>query len=128
MDDEKKNTLSCKLAELMVLGSISLLLVVFQGAIQKVCIHEDIIRHMLPCKYSDEKAQQNFASLVHAGGRRLLSSSGSSSTCKKVVLISLSCNCYGSSILISNFCSLYREKFLFYLLKQSMRCTSFSLF
>ncbi|KAK1323978.1 MLO-like protein 1 [Acorus calamus] len=38
------------LIELMVLGFISLLLTVFQGAIHKICIPESLTRHMLPCK------------------------------------------------------------------------------
>ncbi|XP_020249875.1 MLO-like protein 1 [Asparagus officinalis] len=70
-------------SELMLLGFISLLLVVFQGTIQKVCIPKNIIQHMLPCKYSDEAAAQAFTSLIHVNGRRLLASSGSGSICKK---------------------------------------------
>ncbi|XP_044470627.1 MLO-like protein 1 isoform X2 [Mangifera indica] len=36
--------------ELMLLGFISLLLTVFQGAISKFCIPEDVVVSMLPCK------------------------------------------------------------------------------
>ncbi|XP_025803387.1 MLO-like protein 1 [Panicum hallii] len=35
--------------ELMLLGFISLLLSVFQGAAQKICVRESIMHHMLPC-------------------------------------------------------------------------------
>ncbi len=38
------------LAELMLLGFISLLLTVFQNVISKICVPEDLTRHMLPCK------------------------------------------------------------------------------
>ncbi|XP_010528781.1 PREDICTED: MLO-like protein 1 [Tarenaya hassleriana] len=36
--------------ELMLLGFISLLLTVFQGVISKICVKEDLLRHMLPCQ------------------------------------------------------------------------------
>lgn len=36
--------------ELMLLGFISLLLTVFQNVISKICVPEDLTRHMLPCK------------------------------------------------------------------------------
>lgn len=38
------------LAELMLLGFISLLLTVFQSAISKMCVPEDAVKSMLPCK------------------------------------------------------------------------------
>ncbi|KMZ62689.1 MLO-like protein 1 [Zostera marina] len=36
--------------ELMLLGFISLLLAVFQGAFQNICVPKEIYNHMLPCK------------------------------------------------------------------------------
>ncbi|KAM0874857.1 hypothetical protein ACQ4PT_037143 [Festuca glaucescens] len=36
--------------ELMVLGFISLLLTVFQGAMGRLCIRRSVMRHLLPCK------------------------------------------------------------------------------
>ncbi|KAF8031931.1 hypothetical protein BT93_D0979 [Corymbia citriodora subsp. variegata] len=39
--------------ELMLLGFISLLLTVFQNVISKVCVPEDIMKHMLPCSLSE---------------------------------------------------------------------------
>ncbi|XP_008788294.2 MLO-like protein 1 [Phoenix dactylifera] len=68
--------------ELMLLGFISLLLTVFQGAIQNICIPEGWTRHMLPCKKELEEAEttEHFSSAFFAGvlgsGRRLLSGSG----------------------------------------------------
>uniref|UniRef100_M8C5M6 MLO-like protein n=1 Tax=Aegilops tauschii TaxID=37682 RepID=M8C5M6_AEGTA len=35
--------------ELMLLGFISLLLTVFQGATQKICVRESLMQHLLPC-------------------------------------------------------------------------------
>ncbi|XP_008812868.2 MLO-like protein 1 [Phoenix dactylifera] len=69
--------------ELMLLGFISLLLTVSQGAIQKICIPEGWTNHMLPCKEELEEAAttEHFSSAFFAsvlsGGRRLLSGSGS---------------------------------------------------
>lgn len=84
--------------ELMLLGFISLLLTVFQGAIQKFCIPKGWSVHMLPCKESKEVATtEHFSSAFFAGvlsgGRRLLSESGfGEEHCKKkgeVPLLSL---------------------------------------
>ncbi|KAL9423098.1 hypothetical protein AB3S75_035232 [Citrus x aurantiifolia] len=36
--------------ELMLLGFISLLLTVFQNTISKICVHQDVLDNMLPCK------------------------------------------------------------------------------
>lgn len=59
--------------ELMLLGFISLLLTVFQGAISKVCISEKYVRHMLPCSL-EEKEAAALPTTKHIGGfRRLLS-------------------------------------------------------
>lgn len=38
------------MAELMLLGFISLLLTVFQNTISKICVHQDVLDNMLPCK------------------------------------------------------------------------------
>ncbi|XP_010908317.1 MLO-like protein 1 [Elaeis guineensis] len=64
--------------ELMVLGFISLLLTVFQGSIQNICIPEGWTRHMLPCKKELEEAAttEHFFAGVLGSGRRLLSGSG----------------------------------------------------
>ncbi|XP_070034044.1 MLO-like protein 1 isoform X3 [Nicotiana tomentosiformis] len=40
--------------ELMLLGFISLLLTVFQGRIVKFCVHQDVVKHLLPCSLSLE--------------------------------------------------------------------------
>ncbi|XP_072965012.1 MLO-like protein 1 [Typha angustifolia] len=71
--------------ELMLLGFISLLLTVFQGAIQKICIPTSWTKDMLPCKKEHSKegtdaGEKHFRSQffvgVLGGGRRLLSESG----------------------------------------------------
>ncbi|KAH7681170.1 mlo protein [Dioscorea alata] len=62
--------------ELMLLGFISLLLVVFQGTLQKICVSGDILKHMLPCKRNTETVTEHF---VVGGRRRLLSSGGADS-------------------------------------------------
>ncbi|KAM0947245.1 hypothetical protein DsansV1_C08g0084101 [Dioscorea sansibarensis] len=65
--------------ELMLLGFISLLLTVFQGLMQRICIPEDWTLHMLPCK-----KEGDLSSEAHGGSRRLLSSGGEgSSHCRR---------------------------------------------
>ncbi|RLN36084.1 hypothetical protein C2845_PM03G24600 [Panicum miliaceum] len=71
--------------ELMLLGFISLLLSVFQGAAQKICVRESIMHHMLPCplpplpsagaKYGAAAAFTG----VLGGARRLLAGGGATS-------------------------------------------------
>lgn len=80
--------------ELMLLGFISLLLTVFQGAVNRFCIPESITNHMLPCKRVEtENAEEpssedvihsrGLISFLGSNGRRLLSSGGSEgSHCK----------------------------------------------
>ncbi|CAL9175039.1 MLO-like protein 1 [Musa acuminata AAA Group] len=72
--------------ELMLLGFISLLLTVFQGAIQRICIPKGWTLHMLPCKKEEPDDAHGAATEAHFqaafsaglfGGRRLLSESGS---------------------------------------------------
>ncbi|CAL9128120.1 unnamed protein product [Musa textilis] len=68
--------------ELMLLGFISLLLTVFQGVIQGICIPEGWSLHMLPCKKEESITKAHFQTAFSAGhfgggGRRLLSVGGS---------------------------------------------------
>ncbi|KAI0515719.1 MLO-like protein 1 [Dendrobium catenatum] len=77
--------------ELMLMGFISLLLVVFQAAIQKICIPESYTHHMRPCKSKDLAGEggevgavrgtahyrTDFFAGVVGGGRRLLAGGGS---------------------------------------------------
>ncbi|KAI0496232.1 hypothetical protein KFK09_022543 [Dendrobium nobile] len=76
--------------ELMLMGFISLLLVVFQGTIQKICIPASYTRHLRPCKGEDIASdgggadgevsayhRSKFFAGVLAGGRRLLAGGGS---------------------------------------------------
>lgn len=81
--------------ELMLLGFISLLLVVFQGALQKICVSGDILKHMLPCKRNTETVSEHF---VVGGRRSLLSSGGADSDycVKKVQLNSFNHHIYFS--------------------------------
>jgi Mlo family len=69
----------------MLLGFISLLLTVFQGAIQQICIPPGWANHMLPCKREESLAKgaeatkehlssQFFVGVLSHGGRKLLSS------------------------------------------------------
>lgn len=70
--------------ELMLLGFISLLLTVFQGLIQRICIPEGWTNHMLPCKKEDEESEAAGAAakehFVVAGVRRLLAEGGEAAT------------------------------------------------
>uniref|UniRef100_A0A803MFM5 MLO-like protein n=1 Tax=Chenopodium quinoa TaxID=63459 RepID=A0A803MFM5_CHEQI len=57
--------------ELMLLGFISLMLTVLQGAISKMCIPEKYVKNMLPCSLKEKEAP---ATVEHLGRlRRLLS-------------------------------------------------------
>ncbi|GMI85454.1 MILDEW RESISTANCE LOCUS O 1 [Hibiscus trionum] len=79
--------------ELMLMGFISLLLTVFQGAIAKICVSKDTLTHMLPCKLEDNKGtgegsnhtettshfQMYFASTLAGSTRHLLAEGSTSS-------------------------------------------------
>ncbi|CAL9129077.1 unnamed protein product [Musa acuminata var. zebrina] len=88
-----------KEAELMLLGFISLLLTVFQGVIQGICIPEGWSLHMLPCKKEERITKAHFQTAFSAGhfggvGRRLLTGGGSGAAAHclskgKVPLLSL---------------------------------------
>lgn len=76
----------------MLLGFISLLLTVFQGAIQRTCIKESLTRHMLPCKRKEAATTAHYATKFFAGAlgsaRRLLAGGAEESThCQKEVII-----------------------------------------
>ncbi|OQU85157.1 hypothetical protein SORBI_3004G182300 [Sorghum bicolor] len=65
--------------ELMLLGFISLLLTVFQGTTQKICVQESVMRHLLPCSLpADDKVTAHFM-IAGGGTRRLLAGGGASS-------------------------------------------------
>ncbi|KAJ8440378.1 hypothetical protein Cgig2_012814 [Carnegiea gigantea] len=67
--------------ELMLLGFISLMLTVLQGAISKICIPERFVRHMLPCSLSEEEKSIGPSTVEHAGRlRRMLSEMAVSQT------------------------------------------------
>jgi mlo protein len=55
----------------MLLGFISLLLTVFQGATQKICVRESLMNHLLPCPRTTAKTSAHFV-----GTRRLLAGGG----------------------------------------------------
>ncbi|KAF7847763.1 hypothetical protein BT93_L2606 [Corymbia citriodora subsp. variegata] len=86
--------------ELMLLGFISLLLTVFQNVISKVCVPEDIMKHMLPCGLSPspdegETTTEHFQHSFSIGpgriGRLLSENSTRNGTCasqNKVPLLS----------------------------------------
>ena len=69
-------------AELMLVGFISLLLSVFQGAMQKICVRESIMHHMLPCPLPPRAGVKYGAAAftgVLGGARRLLAGGGAAS-------------------------------------------------
>ncbi|MCD9641186.1 MLO-like protein 1 [Datura stramonium] len=76
--------------ELMLLGFISLLLTVLQGRIVKICVPEDVVRHLLPCSLSGAPSHASPESAHH---RRLLAeeaaAGGYCSAKHKVPLLSL---------------------------------------
>ncbi|TVU39832.1 hypothetical protein EJB05_13272, partial [Eragrostis curvula] len=66
--------------ELMLLGFISLLLNVFQGATQKICVRESMMHHLLPCPvdfvHAGAKDGATVFTGVRGGARRLLAGGG----------------------------------------------------
>ena len=65
----------------MLLGFISLMLTVLQGAISKICIPESFVRHMLPCSLSGKEESVGPSTVEHAGRlRRMLSEMAVSQT------------------------------------------------
>ncbi|CAN6213646.1 unnamed protein product [Urochloa humidicola] len=66
--------------ELMLLGFISLMLGVFQGATQKICVKESIMHHLLPCPLRSGHAGDKYGTAVFTGvlggARRLLAGGG----------------------------------------------------
>ena len=81
----------------MLLGFISLLLTVLQGAISKMCIPEKFVRHMLPCSLKDKEESTGLSTTEHIGGfRRLLSEAAGSQAayCAKKVLFNSSMEVY----------------------------------
>ncbi|XP_066349288.1 MLO-like protein 1 isoform X1 [Miscanthus floridulus] len=86
--------------ELMLLGFVSLLLVVFQELIQKICIDESLMEHWLPCRGAPAATSASAtahhgvsSSAVINGGRRMLKGGGAAfghcSSEGKVPLLSL---------------------------------------
>ncbi|KAG6479945.1 hypothetical protein ZIOFF_063422 [Zingiber officinale] len=74
--------------ELMLLGFISLLLVVFQGLIEQICISESLTHHLRPCKRHNAATSTAPYSVTSSGGivgdgRRLLAGGGDSTHCQK---------------------------------------------
>ncbi|GAA0140630.1 hypothetical protein LIER_01939 [Lithospermum erythrorhizon] len=83
--------------ELMLLGFISLLLTVFQNRIVKICVDEDLMRHLLPCALPSESASggeegSHASPETEAHHRRLLAEATGGGYCSarnKVPLLSL---------------------------------------
>ncbi|CAN6270056.1 unnamed protein product, partial [Urochloa humidicola] len=81
----------------MLLGFVSLLLVVFQDLIQKICIDKSLMEHWLPCRDGSKAsasvaAHYGAASTFAAGGRRMLKGGAAFGHCSskgKVPLLSL---------------------------------------
>ncbi|XP_020538057.1 MLO-like protein 1 isoform X2 [Jatropha curcas] len=72
--------------ELMLLGFISLLLTVFQGSINKICITEELANKWLPCKEESDTTgttahYQTSFSFISGGSRRRLLAEESKSSC-----------------------------------------------
>jgi hypothetical protein len=70
----------------MLLGFISLMLNVFQGATQKICVRESVMHHLLPCPRPPPRAPKKAAHYgaaaftgVLGSARRLLAGGGASS-------------------------------------------------
>lgn len=70
--------------ELMLMGFILLMLVAFQGLIQRICIPKRITRNMLPCN-DDDRAIYNSTVTGGAKWRLLAGGSGNSTYCQNKV-------------------------------------------
>ncbi|KAK2446873.1 Seven transmembrane MLO family protein [Trifolium repens] len=67
--------------ELMLLGFISLLLTVSQNGLTKICVHESVMRHMLPCTSQDKEEKEHSAFSFPARiARRLLAEAAAAAT------------------------------------------------
>ncbi|XP_017978837.1 PREDICTED: MLO-like protein 13 isoform X5 [Theobroma cacao] len=79
--------------ELMLLGFISLLLTVSQGLVSRMCIPDDLVSNMLPCKRdSEKKGHEEYSPQLINNRRRLFSTESSSGQCShegQVPLLSL---------------------------------------
>lgn len=120
------------IAELMLLGFISLLLTVFQGLISQMCIPENVTHAFLPCnrpRTSSEpgttKHFMGLQSFIFGRGRRRLLAVEGSDQCSRHVRWSSEIN---SDIYIYMIITLYlcifREKFHYYHSKLYTSCTS----
>jgi mlo protein len=73
----------------MLLGFISLLLTVFQGRINTICISEDLSKKMLPCKKETKGTTAHFQAFFSffPGGtsRRLLAEDSPANSCPEVI-------------------------------------------
>ena len=86
-------------SELMLLGFVSLLLVVFQDLIQKICIDESLMEHGWPCRGGNEAAAaaHHGAAPTFAGtGRRMLKGGATFGHCSSkvtpaVVVVQVDC-------------------------------------
>jgi hypothetical protein len=80
-------------AELMLLGFVSLLLNVFQGATQRICVRKGVMDHLLPCPRPGAKTAAHYGAAVFTGvlgsTRRLLAGGGAASSgyCLKKVRV-----------------------------------------
>uniref|UniRef100_A0A804MFN1 MLO-like protein n=1 Tax=Zea mays TaxID=4577 RepID=A0A804MFN1_MAIZE len=88
-----------RFVELMLLGFVSLLLVVSQDLIQKICIDDSLMEHWMPCRGASATASAHYgvssssSSSAVGGGRRMLKGGGAAfghcSSKGKVPLLSL---------------------------------------
>jgi mlo protein len=90
----------------MLLGFISLLLTVFQGRINTICISKDLSKKMLPCKDETKETTtahfQTFFSFVPGGiSRRLLAEASSANSCSEVTNNSFYMFLFFSSLVVS---------------------------
>ncbi|XP_062221108.1 MLO-like protein 1 [Phragmites australis] len=65
--------------ELMLMGFISLLLNVFQGPVQKICVRESVMYHLVPCPRPPSSTSGTVFTGVLGSTRRLLAGGGTNS-------------------------------------------------
>lgn len=96
-----------RFVELMLLGFVSLLLVVSQDLIQKICIDDSLMEHWMPCRGASATASAHYgvsssSSSAVGGGRRMLKGGGAAfGHCSSKVSARVISGCISNGLIIS---------------------------
>lgn len=97
-----------RFVELMLLGFVSLLLVVSQDLIQKICIDDSLMEHWMPCRGASATASAHYgvssssSSSAVGGGRRMLKGGGAAfGHCSSKVSARVISGCISNGLIIN---------------------------